>query len=79
MNLQVYCSLYPTYHFASITEYIPAVCYRHDSSTVLAVDRNGAIAVNSSYGNCVNTVNIAIEFTAVFDNESPIARSEYED
>lgn len=67
-----------TYHWAATKEVI-AICYCHDSSTALPITRNCTIAVKSWYGNCVYTVYIAIECTAVFHHWSPIACGKYID
>ena len=66
-----------TYHFARVTKDISTVSYCHDSCTVLSVDGNGAIAVNSRNSNSVYAVDIAIKSTTVFDYESSISSSKH--
>ena len=69
----IYFFLLIAYHFTLITKGVPTVCYCHKSGTGLTKCRKWTITPQSCYGDCVYTVDIAIESATVTIKATTIA------
>ena len=72
-EMKIILFLLIAYHFTWIANGVPSVCYCHKSGTGLTKCRKWTITPQSCYGNCVYTVDVAIESATVTIKSTTIA------